>query len=305
MTRIASLLVATTLAACATPGAADLSEILPPARDLDTYGVLAASPDFDARVIAQRDAEAGTETRIMQTRIRELRGGESDRRVWLVSLVHLADRSYWDAVERVLRPAGVVFVEGVVAAEGDEREKGRELVYMMRYRAAYAALTGWVMQSQWMEMATEFPWKLADITLEEFRALGSDQIEPARAAEWEVYFGKLDRLVTGETVDGATRESVREPMKQRWIIDLQNSIREDRTGYSDRYGAAHDKRDRRLLVLLRAELKQSSRKPIVVIYGAAHTNGFVKALADDNVFETRPSRWIDAAAVGFPLAASR
>ena len=304
MARSFSLLVWTLLTACAAaPRTPDLYDLLPTPREVVPHMVQAEDPDIDVRVVNVWDAKESVATRWLQTRVRELRSRDSKRPIWMVSTIHLAERAYWTAIERVLEPAGVILAEGVEWTDGDHEEPDRELTYVMRERWATAELTGWVVQSKWEQSNSDNRWISVDLNLQEFRALSDDRLDPKIARLRHARLKRMQRLIDGATVDGETRITVRQSMRQEWILLIQIGVEDDSLSMPERFRAANEERDRRALARIHAELKKPSRKPLVVLYGASHTAHFVKALAQHGIVETRPSRWIDACSVEVPALA--
>ena len=306
MARSNLLLVWTLLTACAAaPRTPDLYDLLPTPREAGTYLVLAEAADIDVRVIDVWDRKKSVGTRRIQTRVRELRDWASERSIWIVSTIHLAEGAYWKAIEPLLAPAEFVLSEGVKAAVGDREEGSRELIYLMQERAAHAELTGWVMQSKWEAAIRDSRWIHADLTLEEFRALGDDRLDAKKTGEWELYLERMERLIDGDTVLGHTRATVRNPLRQKWVRAIEGSVRDGSLRMPDPFDAANEERDRRAVERMLAELKKPSHKPLVVLYGALHTAKFVKALYSHSIVETRASRWLDACSAEIPLALFR
>ncbi len=304
MARSLSLLVWTLLTACAAaPRTPDLYELLPAPREEGTYVVQAEDPDIDVRIVNVWDAKKSVGTRWIQTRVRELRAPDSERPIWMVSTIHLAERAYWKAIERVLEPAGVILDEGIGSTNADHEEPDRELTYVMRERWATAELTGWVVQSKWEQSISDSRWICVDLDMQEFRALSDDRLDPKQARLGNARLKRMQRLIDGATVDGETCITVRRPMRHKWIMGIETCVDDGSLSMLARFRAANEERDRRALARILAELKKPSHKPLVVLYGAIHTAHFVKALAQHDIVETRPSRWIGACSVEVPALA--
>ncbi|MDJ0523234.1 MAG: hypothetical protein QNJ90_14285 [Planctomycetota bacterium] len=232
-------------------------------------------------------------------------------RVDLVGAVHIADRSFYREVQKVLEDAGTVLFEGVKPKgtsnaefdRGPPPDKPKSAIRELQERMA-----------RWLGLAFQLDgityrrphFVHADVTTDELEGEDDETKEQVKESSRSGIFaqarfmngllklaGPLFDLLLGRGKSaGPLRSGLKESMAEMLgTMDMEERIRRSDP---ERVAWILDHRNEVAIKRLKEQLEQKAKGPIAIFYGAAHMPGLEKALVEEMGYTRAGARWLRA-----------
>jgi hypothetical protein len=252
--------------------------------------------DADTSYLRFHERDDGSAS--LQTPIVHLVHPESGLRVDLVGAVHVADASYYRAIQRWLDQSDHVLFEGVLpkGETVEEMMKSREESTLTRMQRGLAKWLDLAYQLDGIDYArTHFV--NADLTMESMASASDESVEDllgrvsGSAFLWRMLEPVLGLLKKAESLPGLRGTHAR--IKRTLAEALATAAAEPRRMIgADLYDLLIVKRN--AVVVERLRTRPESARSVAVFYGAAHLADLEEQLVEAFGLVRAGSRWLDA-----------
>ncbi len=244
---------------------------------------------------------------ILQSSIRELRRKDTGGIIKLVSMHHLAEETFYRAVENALFGCDTILCEGSTSEERKKPSENIEFQYGRKYEVEIAKLLGLQRQTEWEDkVMKDKRWIYADRPEEEFEHYVIKNNLVLFPESRKKFIDELAEI-NSKKLPSEELESVKTQIKLSMFNSLTHFKREEccfgwipEEERKQIQHFVHTLRDKVIFDKLKPQIQQNPQAKIAMLYGARHFMDLEPMIVGELGYEAYSVSWIDVMSQKLP-----